>query len=149
MTNTGRIQLFKLGYKLKEKYGKLAFTEKNHFIISNVNRCVKSFKFFLLGILSTEPSVTILSDFWSEEEVLENNKSQAILNHLNYILKQFEVKKKQERHKENDKDSYILHCKEEEIKDHCQKIGLDVESFSLELHKIKENEVFHPIKRLE
>jgi hypothetical protein len=138
-----------LGNKLKNIYGKLAFIEKNHFIISNVERCIKSFKFFLLGVLSNEPSINILSDFWSEEEILENNKNQAILNHLNVILQQFNNKKIKERKQGNNNPSVILHCNEKEIIEHCKKIGLDTNSFSMELHKRKENEIFHPIKKLE
>ena len=119
--------------------------EKNHFIISNVTRCIKSFKFFLLGVLSNRTNVKILSDFWEDEEQVESAENQKILKHLNAILRHFEEKKRKEVKKGG--PSVVVHCGEEQIAEHCRSIGLDVDSFSIEVPKKKENNIFHPIKK--
>jgi hypothetical protein len=138
-----------LGQKLKKIYGRTAFIEKNHFIISNVTRCIKSFKFFLLGILSNKTSVKILSNFLEEEEKVESLENQHILHHINAILQALYQKKVNNKKTNLNISSIAIQCSDQVIKHHCQEIGLDIDSFSIEFPVKKANQIFHPIKRFE
>ena len=139
------MQLFYLGKKLKKKYGKNAFCEKNHFIISNVTRCIKSFKFFLLGIISTEPTLQITSSYLDNKEQVKSQENQYILFHLTSITSILRERMTRDSEYNLKDKSITLHCSESEIIEHCRSIGLDVESFSMELPRYDDNDYFYPI----
>lgn len=147
MTNSGRVQLFNLGRRLRSLYGRTAFIEKNHFIVSNVARCIKSFKFFLLGVLSDSDSVRILSNFEDAQEIVESPENQRILYHLDEIIGRFKLKKKELKASGKVAASVTFTCGDPEIAAHCEAIGLDTKSFSMEFPKKKANRIFHPIKK--
>lgn len=96
MTNFGKLQLFDLGRQMKKRYGKKLFMRNNHTIISNFPRCMKSFKFFLLGILSESDEITMTSDDRSNFDRVNNQKNNVILQSIENLLGRIKMKMKEE-----------------------------------------------------
>lgn len=92
LTNFGKLQLFDLGRQMKKKYGKQVFIKNNHTIISNFTRCMKSFKFFLLGILSDSNEIIITSHNTTEFDRVNNKKNNDILQSIDNLFEKIKNK---------------------------------------------------------
>lgn len=78
--------MFHVGKSLQTKHGKNVFKQKTVFILSNVPRCLESFKYFLLGTLSNSKNVSIENDSSGQRDRVNCAHDLAVLRSVEAVL---------------------------------------------------------------
>ena len=136
MTNKGKTKLFNRGRDLKLKHNNLIDDFK--LIISNVERCIDSSKYFLLGILSNSKEITIKSKIGNKKDVLFDQKDQKIYNSIDNILKEYKEDKTKLEH-----ENFIIDKSNKTLSKEGKKLDLNINNFSIEIPYIHNNLIFH------
>lgn len=128
---------------MKKKYGDSILKQKTQFILSNVPRCLESYKYFYLGFISNSEDIEILASPEDSLDHLNDENDLKLLRSLESILNIYheEIKNKQ-----IEEEFFQINSSNQIFSKKSESLGFDKETISFAIPMQHSNSLFHAIK---